>query len=65
MIGYRLHALTAINPSTGHSFPLVSVVAAANHHHSLFLKPFIDLAQALIIDMKLITADRGLFAVAG
>jgi len=58
VIGYRLHTLTAINPSTGHSFPLVSVVAAANHHDSLFLKPLIKLAQALGIDMKLITADQ-------
>lgn len=58
VIGYRLHTLTAINPSTGHSFPLVSVVAAANHHDSLFLKPLINLAQDLGIDMKLITADE-------
>ena len=58
VIGYRLHTLTAINPSTGHSFPLVSVVSAANHHDSLFLKPLIKLAQALGIDMKLITADQ-------
>jgi len=58
VIGYRLHTLTAINPSTGHSFPLVSMVGAANHHDSLFLKPLIKLAQALGIDIKLITADQ-------
>jgi len=58
VIGYRLHTLTAINPSTGRSFPLVSIVGAANHHDSLFLKPLIRLAQALGIDMKLITADQ-------
>lgn len=58
VIGYRLHTLTAINPSTGHSFPLVSVVGAANHHDSLFLKPLIKLAQALGINVKLITADQ-------
>jgi len=58
VIGYRLHTLTAINPSTGHSFPLVSIVGAANHHDSLFLKPLIRLAQALGIDMELITADQ-------
>jgi hypothetical protein len=58
VIGYRLHTLTAINPSTGHSFPLVSIVGAANHHDSLFLKPLIKLAQALGIDLKLITADQ-------
>ncbi len=58
VIGYRLHTLTAMNPSTGHSFPLVSIVGAANHHDSLFLTPLIKLAQALGIDMKLITADQ-------
>ncbi len=58
VIGYRLHTLTAINPATGHSFPLVSIVGAANHHDSLFLKPLIKLAQALGIDIKLITADQ-------
>jgi len=58
VIGYRLHTLTAINPSTGHSFPLISIVGAANHHDSLFLKPLVKLAQALGIDIKLITADQ-------
>lgn len=58
VVGYRLHTLTAINPSTGHSFPLVSLVGAANHHDSLFLKPLIKLAQAMGIDIKLITADQ-------
>lgn len=58
VIGYRMHTLTAINPATGHSFPLVSIVGAANHHDSLFLKPLIRLAQALGIDVKLITADQ-------
>ena len=58
VIGYRLHTLTAINPLTGHSFPLISLVGAANHHDSLFLKPLIKLAQALGIDIKLITADQ-------
>lgn len=58
VVGYRLHTLTAINPSTGHSFPLVSIVGAANHHDSLFLKPLIKLAQTLGIDIKIITADQ-------
>lgn len=57
-IGYRLHTLTVIDPETGHSFPLVSLVAPGNHHDSLFLKPLVELAQAMGIDMKLITADE-------
>ncbi len=58
VIGYRMHTLTAINPSTGHSFPLLSLLAPANHHDSLYLKPLIKLAQAIGIEVKLITADE-------
>ncbi|ACN17940.1 hypothetical protein HRM2_48920 [Desulforapulum autotrophicum HRM2] len=53
-----MHTLSAINPLTGHCFPLVSLIGAANHHDSLFLTPVIKLAQALGIDVKLITADQ-------
>jgi len=58
VVGYRLHVLTAIDAKTGHSFPLVSMLAPANHHDSLFLKPLVQLAQAMGIDLKLITADE-------
>lgn len=58
VIGYRAHTLTAINPSNGHAFPLVSLLGPANHHDSLYLKPLVQLAQAMGIDMKLITADE-------
>ena len=57
-IGYRMHTLTVIDAQTGHSFPLVSLLAAGNHHDSLFLKPLIKLAQAMGIEVKLITADE-------
>ncbi|MFT5728842.1 MAG: hypothetical protein ACI8PB_003002 [Desulforhopalus sp.] len=58
VIGYCLHTLTAIPPTTGHSFPLISLLGPANHHDSLFLRPLIELAQAMGIEMKLITADE-------
>ena len=58
VVGYRLHTLTAINAKTGHSFPLVSLLAPANHHDSNFLTPLAKLAQAMGIDLKLITADE-------
>jgi hypothetical protein len=57
-IGYRLHTLTAINSETGHSYPLVSLLAPANHHDSHFLIFLVKLAQAMGIDLKLITADE-------
>lgn len=58
IIGYRLHTLTVIDAKTRHSFPLVSLVAPGNHHDSLFLKPLTQLAQAMGVEIKLVTADE-------
>lgn len=58
VIGYRLHTLTALDAKTGLSFPLVSLLAPANHHDSHFLLFLVRLAQAMGIDVKLITADE-------
>ena len=58
VIGYRLHTLTAIDVTSGQSFPLVSILAPANHHDSHFLPFLVSLAQAMGIDLKLITADE-------
>ena len=58
VIGYRLHTITAINAKTGHSYPLASVLAPANHHDSHFLPFLVKLAQAMGLDVKLVTADE-------
>jgi hypothetical protein len=58
VIGYRIHTLTAINPKTGHSIPLISLLAPANHHDSHFLSPLVRLGKAIGLDLKLITADE-------
>ncbi len=58
VVGYRLHTLTAIDAKTGLSFPLVSMLAPANHHDSHFLPFLVNLAQAMGIDVKLVTADE-------
>jgi hypothetical protein len=58
VIGYRLHTLTAIDVTSGQSFPLVSLLAPANHHDSHFLPYLVNLAQAMGIDLQLITADE-------
>jgi hypothetical protein len=58
VVGYRMHTLTAINPKTGHSIPLISLLAPANHHDSLFLGPLVRLGKAIGVDLKLITADE-------
>ena len=58
VIGYRMHTLTAINPKTGYSIPLISLLAPANHHDSHFLSPLVQLGKAIGLDLKLITADE-------
>jgi hypothetical protein len=58
VVGYRLHTLTAIDAKTGHSFPLVSLLAPANHHDSHFLPFLVKLAQAMGLDIQLVTADE-------
>jgi hypothetical protein len=58
VVGYRLHTLTAINAQTGHSIPLISLLAPANHHDSHFLAPLMRLAKAMGLEIKLITADE-------
>lgn len=58
VVGYRLHTLTAIDVKSGQSFPLVSLLAPANHHDSHFLSFLVNLAQAIGIDVQFITADE-------
>lgn len=58
VVGYRMHTLTAINAKTGHSYPLISVFAPANHHDSHFLMPLIRLGKAMGLDLRFITADE-------
>ena len=58
VVGYRMHTLTAIHPQTGHSIPLISLLAPANHHDSHFLGPLVKLGQAIGLELKLITADE-------
>nr|MDU9045689.1 hypothetical protein [Candidatus Electrothrix aestuarii] len=57
VVGYRLHTLTAIDTETGHSFPIISLLAPANHHDSHFLSLLVDVAQAMGVEVKLVTAD--------
>jgi len=58
VVGYRMHTLTAIHPQTGHSIPLISLLAPVNHHDSHFLGPLVKLGQAIGLELKLITADE-------
>lgn len=57
VVGYRMHTLTAVNPETGHSLPLISLLAAANHHDRHFLEPLVALGRAIGLEIKLVSAD--------
>ena len=58
VLGYRMHTLTIINPKTQEAYPLISVLASANHHDSNFLKVLLKLSKAIGLDVKLIVADQ-------
>ena len=65
VVGYRMHTLTAINPENGHNYPLISLLAPANHYDSHFANPLISLAQAIGLDVKLVTADEAYHDIDG
>ena len=58
-VGYRVHTLVAIDPATGHNYPLLSLVAPGNHHDNLFLTQLLCFGQALGLEVQVITADEG------
>ncbi len=58
VVGYRIHTLTAIDAGTGHSFPIISLLAPANHHDSNFYLPLIQPAKSVGLEIKLVTADE-------
>jgi len=58
VVGYRMHTLTAVHPETGHSIPLISLLAAANHHDSLFLGSLVALGNAIGLDIRLVSGDE-------
>ncbi len=58
IVGYRLHTLTVIDPKTQEAYPLISVLAAANHHDSNFLKVLLKLSKAIGLNVKLVVTDQ-------
>ena len=56
-VGYRLHSLVVIDPHSGHNYPLLSLVAPANHHDNLLLPQLVAFGRAMGLPMQVITAD--------
>jgi len=58
-VGYRIHSLTAIDPQTHQSYPIISLIAPGNHHDNLFLPSLVQLGRAIGLDIQVIVADEG------
>ena len=57
-VGYRVHTLLVGDMKSGIAYPLVSLAAAASHNDALFLEPLTEIARAIGIEMKLLSADK-------
>ncbi len=57
-VGYRMHSLTAIDVQSGQSYPIISLIAPANHHDSLFLPQLVALGKAIGLPLQIVTADE-------
>jgi len=58
-VGYRLHTLVAFDEKSGAGYPIVNLMAPANHHDKLFLPQLIAFASAMGLRTDIITADEG------
>lgn len=56
-VGYRLHTLVVLDPQNGRHYPLLSMVAPANHHDNLLLPQLLAFAGAMGLPVQVITAD--------
>jgi len=58
VVGYRLHTLTVIDAEKEVAFPLLSVLAPANHHDSNFLEILVHFGQAIGLDLNIVIGDQ-------
>jgi hypothetical protein len=58
VVGYRLHTLTIIDGDKGVAFPLLNLLAPANHHDSHFLEPLVEFGKKIGLDLNIVVADQ-------
>jgi hypothetical protein len=58
VVGYRLHTLTMIDAKTEIAYPLLSILAPANHHDSNFLEILVNLGQKIGLNLNIVTTDQ-------
>jgi hypothetical protein len=58
VVGYRLHTLTVIDAKTEIAYPLLSILAPANHHDSNFLELLVDFGKKIGLNLNIVTTDQ-------
>ena len=58
VVGYRLHTLTVIDAQTEIAYPLLSLLAPANHHDSNFLELLVALGKQIGVTLNIVTTDQ-------
>ena len=58
VVGYRLHTLTVIDANTEIAYPLLSILAPANHHDSNFLELLVAFGQKIGLNLNIVTTDQ-------
>lgn len=58
VVGYRLHTLTVIDVEKQTAYPLLSILASANHHDSNFLCMLVELGKAIGLELNLVIGDQ-------
>ena len=58
VVGYRLHTLTVIDAKTEIAYPLLSILAPANHHDSNFLELLVDFGIKIGLNLNIVTTDQ-------
>lgn len=58
VVGYRLHTLTVIDAKTEIAYPLLSILAPANHHDSNFLELLVDFGKKIGLKLNIVTTDQ-------
>jgi hypothetical protein len=58
VVGYRLHTLTVIDAETEIAYPVLSILAPANHHDSNFLEILVAFGKKIGLNLNIVTTDQ-------
>ena len=58
VVGYRLHTLTVIDAESEMAYPLLSLLAPANHHDSNFLSLLVEFGKRIGLTLNVVATDQ-------